>query len=196
MSSEVTFRLATRGDCYKIAELFRISSGGVAEYVWSTLGSHYPGLTLLEIGSRRYASEEGAFSYKNCTVAELGGEVIAMMHAYPMEDQLEQEKPREPMDPVLKPYSRLEVPGSYYISGMAVFPEHRAMRLGTEMLRIAKEKARQSGCQEVSLLVFTQNEGAVRVFEHNGFRVVDRAPVVPHELIRYTGEVLLMTAPA
>lgn len=70
------------------------------------------------------------------------------------------------------------------------------MRLGTEMLRIAKEKARQSGCQEVSLLVFTQNEGAVRLYERNGFRVVDRAPVVPHELIRYTGEVLLMTAPA
>lgn len=49
-----------------------------------------------------------------------------MMHTYQMEDQLEQEKPRKPMDPVLKPYSRLEVPGSYYISGMAVFPNTAA----------------------------------------------------------------------
>lgn len=73
MSSEVTFRLATRGDCYKIAELFRISSGGVAEYVWSTLGSHYPGLTLLEIGSRRYASDEGTFSYKTAQSPNLAG---------------------------------------------------------------------------------------------------------------------------
>ncbi len=196
MSSEVTFRSATRDDCYKIAELFRISSGGIAEYVWSTLASHYPDLTLLEIGSKRYASEEGVFSYKNCTVAELGGEVIAMMHAYPMEDQPEQEEPREHIDPVLEPYSRLEVSGSYYVSGMAVFPRHRGMGLGTEMLRIAKGKARQSGCREVSLLVFTQNEGAVRLYRRNGFRVVDRAPVVPQELIRYTSEVLLMTAPA
>jgi ribosomal protein S18 acetylase RimI-like enzyme len=196
MSFEVTFGPATRDDCRKIAELFRICSGGVAEYVWGTLASHYPGLTLLEIGSRRYAGEEGAFSYKNCTVAKLGGEVIAMMHAYPTEGQLEQGEPREPVDPVLEPYSRLEVLGSYYVSGMAVFPEHRGMRLGTEMLKIAKGKARQGGCREVSLLVFTQNEGAVRLYKRNGFRVVDRAPVVPHELIRYTSEVLLMTAPA
>jgi ribosomal protein S18 acetylase RimI-like enzyme len=44
------------------------------------------------------------------------------------------------------------------------------------------------------LLVFEQNEGAVELYRRNGFRVVDRAPVVPHESIRYTGEVLLMTA--
>ncbi|MDX6382001.1 MAG: hypothetical protein QOI57_3025 [Rubrobacteraceae bacterium] len=142
MSFEVISRPATSDDCYRIAELFRISSSGLAEYVWSTLALQYPGLTLLEIGARRYASEEGAFSYKNCTVAELGREVISMMHAYPMEDGPAQEEPREPMDPVLEPYSRLEVPGSYYISGMAVFSEHHGMGLDTKMLRIAKEKAR------------------------------------------------------
>ena len=191
---EATFRAATRDDCYWIAKLFRISSGGVAEYVWSTLAPQYPGLRPLEIGARRYASEEGAFSYKNCIVAEVSGEVVGMLHAYPMEDEAEQEEPREPMDPVLEPYSRLEIPGSYYISSMAVFSAHRGVRLGTEMLRIAKEKARQSGCPEVSLLVFEQNEGAVKLYERNGFRVIDRASVVPHELIRYTSEVLLMTA--
>jgi ribosomal protein S18 acetylase RimI-like enzyme len=194
MSYETTFRAAIRDDCYRIAELFRISSGGVAEYVWSTLASHYPGLTPLEIGATRYASEEGPFSYKNCTVAEVGGEVVGMLHAYPMKDEPEQEEPMEPMDPVLEPYSKLEIPGSYYISSMAVFSAHRGMRLGTEMLRTAKEKARQSGCPEVSLLVFEQNEGATKLYEHNGFRVIDRASVVAHELIRYTSEVLLMTA--
>ena len=194
MSFKATFRAATRDDRYKIAELFRISSGGVAEYVWSTLAPHYPGLTLLEIGARRYASEEGAFSHNNCTIAEHGEEVIGMMHAYPMKDEPEQEEPKEPMDPVLESYSRLEVPGSYYISGMAVFPDHRGKGVGTKMLRIAKEKARQNGCREVSLLVFKQNEGAVTLYERGGFRINGRAPVVPHELIHYTSEVLLITA--
>ena len=55
MNSAVTFRPATREDSRKIAELFRIASGGVAEYVWSTLAPEYPGLTSLEIGARRYA---------------------------------------------------------------------------------------------------------------------------------------------
>jgi ribosomal protein S18 acetylase RimI-like enzyme len=195
MSFKATFRPATREDSHKIAELFRISSGGVAEYVWSTLAPEYPGLTSLEIGTRRYAHDEGAFSYNNCTVAELGGEVIGMLHAFPMEGQPEQEEAGEPMDPVLEPYARLDVPGSYYVSGMAVFPEYRGRSLGTRMLEIAREKARQSGCREVSLLVFEQNEGAVRLYERNGFEIIDRAPVVPHESIRYKGEVLLMTAP-
>jgi hypothetical protein len=41
MSSEATFRLATTNDSHKIAKLFRIASGGVAEYVWSTLAPEY-----------------------------------------------------------------------------------------------------------------------------------------------------------
>jgi hypothetical protein len=33
------------------------------------------------------------------------------------------------------------------------------------------------------------------LYERNGFRIIDRVPVVQHELIRYTSEVLLMTPP-
>ena len=51
----------------------------------------YPGLTLLEIGASRCAREEGAFSYRNCTVAQLGGEVIGMLHAYPVQPEQEGE---------------------------------------------------------------------------------------------------------
>ena len=193
MSASVTFRPATRDDCYTIAELFGIASGGVAKYVWRTLAPEYPGLTPLEIGARRSAREEGAFSYKNSTVAELGREVIGMLHAYPVQPEQEEEA-GAPLDLVLEPYARLEVPGSYYVSGLAVFPQHRGEGLGTRMLELAKEKARQGGYDAVSLLVFEQNEGAVELYRRNGFRVVDRAPVVPHESIRYTGEVLLMTA--
>jgi ribosomal protein S18 acetylase RimI-like enzyme len=196
MSSLVNFRSATREDSRKIAELFAIASGGVAEYVWSTIAPHYPGLTTLEVGAQRYAGEDGAFSYRNCTVAVLDGEVIGMLHAFPMEPDDAQKRPGEPVDSVLEPYARLEVPGSYYVSAMALFPEYRGKGLGTRMLEIAREKARQSRCREVSLLVFSQNERAVSLYERSGFEVIERAAVVPNEKIRYTGEVLLMTAPA
>ena len=191
MNSGAVFRPATREDARKIAELFAIASSGVAEYVWGTLAPQYPGLTPLEIGERRYAREEGAFSYKNCTVAELGGEVIGMLHAFPMEE--EPEETDEPVDPVLEPYARLEVPGSHYVSAMAVFPEHRGRDLGTRMLEMAKEQARDREYRQVSLLVFERNEGAVELYRRHGFEVIDRAPVVPHEAIRYTGDVLLMS---
>jgi ribosomal protein S18 acetylase RimI-like enzyme len=193
MNASATFRPATRRDSRKIAELFGIASGGVAEYLWSTLAPEYPGLAPIEIGAMRYAGEESPFSYRNCTVAELGGEVVGMLHAFPIEEP-EQEGAGEVVDPILEPYARLEVPGSYYVSAMAVFPKHQGKGLGKRMLEMAKEQAHQSGYGKVSLLVFEQNEGAVELYRRNGFRVVDRAPVVPHESIRYTGEVLLMTA--
>jgi ribosomal protein S18 acetylase RimI-like enzyme len=100
------------------------------------------------------------------------------------------------VDPVLEPYARLEVPGSYYVSAMTVFPEHHGKGLGARMLEMAKEQARDRGCRWVSLLVFEGNEGAVELYRSHGFEVVDRASVVPHEVIRHTGEVLLMTATA
>ena len=53
------------------------------------------------------------------------------------------------------------------------------------MLEIAKDKARESGCQEASLLLFEQNEqGVVKLSESNGFGIIGRTPVVPHEQIR------------
>jgi ribosomal protein S18 acetylase RimI-like enzyme len=188
----VTFRAATREDSRKIAELFRISSDGVVEYVWSTLAPEYPGLEPLEIGAVRYAREEGNFSYTNCVVAEREREVVGQLCTYLVETGAEMTD--EPADPVLEPYERLEIPGTLYISSLAVFGEFRGMGLGTKMLSIARDQARESSLDALSLLVFEQNIGAVRLYQRNGFREVDRAPVVPHPLIHHTGDVLLMAA--
>ncbi len=194
MRLEATIRAATKDDCYRIAELFRIASGGVADYVWSTLAPQYPGLTPLEVGARRYAREGTAFSYENCVVAERAGEVIGMLHAYPMEGEPQPEGAENHVDPILQPYAKLEVRGSFYLSAMAVLPRDRGKGLGTRMLLIASDLARQKGSGKLSLLAFEQNAAAVRFYERNGFEVVGRAPVVPHELIGHRGDVLLMAA--
>lgn len=188
----VTFRPATRDDSRKIAELFRISSDGVVDYVWSTLAPEYPGLTPIEIGTLRHARDEGNFSYRNCVLAERDGEVIGQLCTYRIDAG--PEEPHEPTDPVLEPYERLEIPDTLYVSSLAVFDEFRGMGLGTKMLSIAREQAHERHFDALSLLVFEQNAGAVRLYEREGFRTVDRAPVVPHALIHRTGDVLLMVA--
>ena len=95
------FRAASMEDCYELACLFRIASGGVADYMWSRLAPKYPGLTPLEIGARRFAREGRKFSYKNCVVAEQDGAVIGMLFTFPIEE--EQEADDEPADPSLSP---------------------------------------------------------------------------------------------
>ena len=132
------------------------------------------------------------FSYKNCVVAEKGGEVVGFLVAFPMEPDAGE--PEEDVDPVLAPYGELERPGSYYVCGMAVFPEHRGQGLGTRMLKLARQQARERGFEELSLIVFEQNAGAKRLYERHGYGEVDRRTVVPHELIHRTGDALLMVA--
>jgi ribosomal protein S18 acetylase RimI-like enzyme len=193
MQAQTRFRSARKEDCRAIAELYRISSDGVADYIWQGLAE--PGEEHIQVGERRYAREDTVFSYINCTVAERRGEVTGMLVAFPVEEpDSDMGGPDEEVDPVLKPYSELERPGSFYICGMALLPEYRGQGLGTRMLELARQQACQRGLDELSLIVFEQNAGAKRLYERYGFREVDRRPVVPHELIHYAGDALLMVA--
>lgn len=186
-------------DCGKIAELFTIASDGVSNYIWSTMSADYPGLTLLEIGAQRYANPDGNFSYKNCIVAEKEGEVVGLLMTFPIGESEGEKVTEQPEDisdepDVLAPYS-LEAPGTWYICAIALFPEFRGQGLGTQFINIALEQAKEHGFQEVSLLCFEQNTGALKLYQRNNFKIIDRVKVVPHEFIHHTGDVLLMTAP-
>jgi ribosomal protein S18 acetylase RimI-like enzyme len=187
-----SFRAATTGDRHELACLFRVASSGVADYMWSRLAPKYPGLTPLEIGALRFAREKGNFSYKNCVVAEQDGAVIGMLFTFPIEEG--QHADGEPADPILKPYEELEIAGSFYICALALLPSFRGRGVGTKMLSIAREQAQGRGFGTLSLLVFEQNEGALRLYERNGFEVAGRAPVAAHELIHHTGDILLMAS--
>lgn len=184
-----TFRLrpARKGDCAVIARLYSISSDGIADYIWTKVAQ--PDEDIFEVGRRRYEREDSVFSYRNCVVAERGAEVVGMLVAFPMHVD-EDREPEE--DPVLEPYSHLEEDDSYYICGVAVFPELRGRGLGSRFLARAEDDARQRGFTKMSLVVFEQNEGAVRLYRRQGWREVARERVVAHPLIHYTGDALLM----
>lgn len=190
MTNEMTFRPGRRDDARAIAELFQISSEGVSDYVWTLLQEDYPGLSLIEIGEQRYARVDTDFSYENCIVAETDGAVAGMLHSYPMSDAAAE--PDDDVDPVLKPYAELEIPGSLYISGLALRPDFRNRGTGGKFLQIAEDRARTLALESLSLLVFEANDGAVRLYERHGFSEVDRRAIVPHPMIHVTGDAILM----
>lgn len=187
----VVLRPAAKTDCRIIARLYSIASDGVADYIWTQLAA--PGEDILDVGRRRYEREDSAFSYRNCTVAVHNDEIIGMLVAFPM--HVDENPVSEDTDPVLAPYSVLEEDDSYYICGMAFFPPYRGHGLGTRFLELAEAQAREQGLSKLSLIVFEQNEGARRLYLRHGYREVARQPVVPHPLIHYTGEALLMVKP-
>ncbi len=126
------FRPARKKDCATIAALYRIASGGCADYIWTKLAD--PDEDILIVG-QRVLEREDLFSYRNCTVVEYEGKIVGMLFGFPSQaDPSEEES-----DPVLAPYSKLVEDNSYYICGMALFPEHRGRRIGTRLLALAEE---------------------------------------------------------
>lgn len=184
--SDTEFRPAVKSDCQAIAELYRISSDGVSDYIWSKLAN--PGEDLLEVGRRRYEREDSLFSYRNCMVAELDGRLVGMLVAFPMHCDPEQVED----DPVLAPYGRLESDASYYICGVALFPGFRGRGLGSSFMYLAEQKAMALGFAKTSLIVFEQNVGAVRLYRKLGYYETMREKVIPHPLIHCNGDAVLM----
>ncbi|MEO0536360.1 MAG: GNAT family N-acetyltransferase [Cyanobacteria bacterium P01_A01_bin.123] len=185
--STIRFRAAQKPDCRIIASLYRISSDGVADYIWSKLAQ--PGEDLLAVGQQRYERENTLFSYQNCTLAVQDGAIAGMLVAFPMVVDADAE-PEE--DPVLVPYSKLEADNSYYVCGIAVFPEYRKQGIGTQMMKVAEAQAITKGFSKLSLIVFEQNVVAKRLYDRLGYVETAREAIVPHPLIHYTGDAILM----
>lgn len=187
---EVQFRPAQKSDCRAIARLYSLSSDGVADYIWTKLT--LPGEDLLDVGQRRYEREETLFSYQNCTLATLSDTILGMLVAFPMQVDAAAEPET---DPILAPYSKLEEDNSYYICGVAIFPAYRNRGIGRQLMALAEQQARAKGFNKLSLIVFEQSQGAKRLYDRLGYTEIAREPVVPHPLIHYTGDALLMVKP-
>lgn len=182
----LTFRPAARDDATVLARLYRIASDGLAEYIWRRLAG--PGETPLAVGARRYARENTDFSYRNAVLALVDGAVAGMLTGYPVQPAVR--APDEfdfAIDDVLRPIDRLEQAESFYISAMAVFPEHRGRGIGGRLLRLAEARAREHRLSLLSLIVFEGNAGARRLYARVGFEESRRERLLPHPLLERTG---------
>ena len=183
----VEFRPARRTDARDIARLFQISSEGASDYIWSQLAE--PGEALLDVGERRYARDDVDFSWQNCLIAEADGRVVGMMHSYVTREDPD---PTPPTDPVLAPYADMEVADTLYISSLALHEGWRNQGLGVQFLQHAQARAEQLALKGLSLIDYAANTGARRFYERHGFGIVKTCRVVPHPMIRVTGEAYLM----
>ena len=161
---EMTIRPARKADRRAIAELFLIASDGLAAYIWEQ--SAEPGESLLDTGARRYGQDEGNWSYHNCLIAEVDGQVAGMAHAFAI---ARPSGPESRADPVLRPYAELEDPGSYYLSAIALHPAYRGRGFGRRLLEAVLAEAGARGLPRVSLICFEQNVVAIALYDSLGF---------------------------
>ena len=192
---DLEIRPATPDDIPDLARLLIIAADGWIDAVYHDL---IPGLPTNKIVEKRFHYAGTTASYENSRVAEKQGRVIGKLHAFPT-DELESD-PVDPLVPekryvLFKPFENLHTPGSYYIDVVAVYPEFRGQGVGTQLMSLAFSQAKKGGFAELSLVVFEQNVRAVQLYQRLGFKIAKRSPIVEHELIHHSGDLVLMTRP-
>ena len=195
MSQDYLIRPARHADARQIADLIAISSDGIATIEWQQQADE-ENCSPLDIGERIYQIPQQGYSYNSATIAEKNEEIAGMLLTFPMPESSPrnpENRPRADDDNVFAPYIYLEEPNSWYICGVALYPEHRDQGLGTKLMDLANRQAKAIGISQLSLIAFEENTGSVRLYERLGYEVVDRAPVIPHPIIKYGGDALLMT---
>jgi ribosomal protein S18 acetylase RimI-like enzyme len=199
MNGVPSYRPAVAGDSRFIAEMIDVSSDGVSLIEWTEAARAAGDRTALDVGADMYAAEEDDYSYRNCMLAQVGGHRAGLLLSFPLHA-------RDPADvvasppfdasDVFAPFKYLEAPETWYICGVAVLPDHRGHGIGTALMNIAGQLARDHGYDRLSLVVFEKNVTALNLYRRLGYEVIDRAPIIPHPLIRCHGDALLMVAPA
>ena len=188
-------RQARSDDAREIAKLIAISSDGVAMIEWQGLAKKQQ-RDPLDVAELIYRLPDEDYSYSNATLIEANGDIAGMLLTFAIPPSVARDPKNRPSSDdnnVFAPYIYLEEPNSWYICGIAFYPQHRGQGLGTRLMELANTQAREKGYRKLSLIALEENTDAVRLYKRLGYEVVDSAPIVPHPLIPYLGDALLMT---
>jgi ribosomal protein S18 acetylase RimI-like enzyme len=159
-----------------LAELVNHAGEGLPLYLWERMAE--PGETAWQVGRRRAARDEGAFSYRNAVLIEHDGMVAGSLIGYGIPEA--PEAIPDDIPAMFRPLQELEnlAPGTWYVNVLAVLPEFRNLGLGGKLLALAEELGRAEGKHGLSIIVSDANTGARRLYERKGYRFVDQRPIV------------------
>lgn len=188
------FRPATKADAAALAVLVDIAGEGMPCHMWRGLAA--PGQSAVEIGRERARRDEGGFSYRNATIAEIGGEIAAGLVDYRLEEPYDLGG-FDTMPELVQPLVRLEaqVPGSWYVNVLATFPEFRRTGIAGRLLAFAEEKAREATAPSLSVIGASWNEEAGRLYASAGYADRARETALPFPGCPHTGDWVLMVKP-
>lgn len=187
-------RPATRADATHLACLVDIAGEGFAAHFWGEMAVE--GQSPFEVGRARALRETGSFTWRNAHVATSDGEVVGALVGYRIDDPVDLMGVAEAPE-MIRPLMELEAlaPGHWYVSVLAVYPEHRGTGIGRALLARAEGIALASGAPGMAIIVAEENEGARRLYARSGYVETARRALVPFPGYRRHGDWLLMVKP-
>ena len=188
---EPAVRPATPADAADMARLVDLASEGLVRRFWAEMAE--PGEDVFAVGARRAARDEGAFSWRNAAIAELGGVVAGLLVAYRIGDAPE---PVDEAPAMVRPLVELEnaALGSLVrqrAGDLCAAPRPRRRRRRC----CGRRRGWRSGTA-LSLIVADGNTTARRLYEGFGFVEAERRPIVKDGWESASREWVLMLRPA
>ena len=183
MMPALTIRPALQSDAAFVAEMIHLSMGHLADYLFGA--NHASAQTFIENLVRRNA---GRFGTRLVFLAESAGRGQGALVSFQGSgvDRL-----NLATFPHLFPalgfrhafgfmWRGVRLPGGveakadeYYISNLGVHPSAQGQGIGSALLTFAEKAAMESGLSKTSLVVGTYNQNALRLYQRNGYRVVE-----------------------
>jgi len=179
----LTIRPARPDDAPLAAQLLYLSMDAPANLLFGVRA----GCSVADMLAALFTCEGGRLSFRHASIAEADGKVAGLLIAYPAKflTRLDLETGRHVLALSgltsivhlirrLFPYRNVREAegGEYYVSNLAVLPRLQRRGVGACLLACADEQARAAGLQKCSLMVTLDNDGARRLYERMGYRVV------------------------
>jgi GNAT superfamily N-acetyltransferase len=189
--TDITYRPARAEDSRTIAQLICEAGGGLYEYLFDDL---IPFMSALDIVAAAVGADGSPLSYANCRVATSGpAQIVGAANLFPAD--LIREEPFVPfasdrLDHI-RPLLRLQDWGSMLLNAIAVADTHRGRGVGTGLLDWADACTLQAGLSRLSLHVWTDNLGAIRLYKARGFVEMGIAEVPPQPRLPHSGSILM-----
>lgn len=185
----VVVRPARREDAGDLARLADLAGEGLPRHLWARIAG--PGEAPEAVGRRRAARDEGAFSWRNALVAELGGVVAGAMavDAIGMEPE-----PLDGMPAIARPLQALEnrALGRLWVAMLATYPACRRRGVAARLLAEAETLAAGRG---LGLIVADGNEAARRLYRAAGYREAAQEAIVKEDWPCASSDWILLLKP-
>jgi GNAT superfamily N-acetyltransferase len=192
---DILYRIGKPEDSLKIAEGIDRASGGIVEFLFHGLLGSY---TAAQVMATSLQEKQGSDSYENAIVAEYQGNIIGVVYSYPAKFHGITENTRSffPSDRLafLGDFYNSRVENSWFLDSIFVDKKFRGEGIGSQLIELTKQKARDHGYNQLSLMVMADNIVARRTYEKNNFTIFKHIDVPEHELIPHKGGVYLLVS--
>lgn len=189
-----SIRRANATESNQLADLARLADGDTLSFIARGIN---PMADVGAIYRDMLAELEGIYSYRNCLVAELDGNVIGMANAFTarlIENELAGAK-MTAREKHLLARTELNDPQSYLLNSIAIMPAYQRCGIGTRLVEAVAAEALEQKFSSITLHVWADNTKAIAFYQKLGFKMDGHAAIPWHPELPHFGGSLLLRLP-